>query len=69
LGEEDASRLGQIVGGLDVGVLGRVFDEARDDPETYLLSAESHNLWRGAMPYDEYPMRRYISVHVCARLT
>ena len=28
------------------------------DPETYLVSAEAHNVWRGAVPYDSYPMRR-----------
>lgn len=35
----------------------------QNDPETYFLSAESHNMWRGAIPYDDFPMRRCVSVH------
>jgi len=35
------------------------------DPETYFLSAESHNRWRGDAGYDEFPMRRCVSVHLC----
>ncbi len=34
------------------------------DPETYFVSAESHNRWRGALPYDQYPMRRIVSVNL-----
>ncbi len=41
---------------------------ATDDTETYFLSAESHNLWRGALPYDSFPMRRVISLQFCASL-
>ena len=37
------------------------------DPETYLVSAEAHNQWRGAVPYDSYPMRRIGSVNLFAR--
>jgi glycosyltransferase involved in cell wall biosynthesis/SAM-dependent methyltransferase len=37
------------------------------DPETYFLSAESHNRWRGATPYDDFPMRRCISIELCLR--
>lgn len=37
---------------------------AAADPETYFLSAEGHNRWRGATPYDEFPMRRCISVQM-----
>ena len=36
------------------------------DPETYFLSAESHNMWRGATPYRDFPMRRCASIQVCA---
>jgi len=30
--------------------------------ETYFLSAESHNRWRGSIPYESFPMRKVISV-------
>jgi len=36
------------------------------DPDAYFLSAESHNLWRGATPYDQFPMRRCVSVQICS---
>jgi glycosyltransferase involved in cell wall biosynthesis/SAM-dependent methyltransferase len=36
-----------------------------DDPETYFLSAESHNRWRGAAGYDDFPMRRCVSIQLC----
>ena len=36
-----------------------------DDPETYFLSAEGHNRWRGGVPYDEFPMRRCVSIQLC----
>ena len=35
-----------------------------DDPETYFLSAESHDRWRGGVPYDEFPMRRCVSIQL-----
>lgn len=34
------------------------------DTETYFLSAEGHNLWRGAMSYESFPMRKVISVNL-----
>ncbi len=34
------------------------------DVETYYLSAESHNRWRGSLPYDEFPMRSCVSVQL-----
>jgi hypothetical protein len=37
------------------------------DIETYFLSAESHNRWRGSVPYDQFPMRVCVSVHMCSR--
>jgi hypothetical protein len=43
-------------------MLAIVIEEMECDPETYLVSAEAHNLWRGAVPYDSYPMRRIGSV-------
>jgi glycosyltransferase involved in cell wall biosynthesis len=36
-----------------------------DDPETYFLSAESHNRWRGGARYDDFPMRRCVSIQLC----
>lgn len=38
------------------------------DPDTYFLSAAAHNRWRAATPYDEFPMRRCVSVHICVPL-
>lgn len=38
------------------------------DSETYFLSAESHNRWRGATDYDAFPMRKVVSVNLFARL-
>jgi len=34
-----------------------------EDTETYYLSAESHNRWRGSLSYDEFPMRICPSIH------
>lgn len=39
-----------------------------DDTETYYLSAESHNRWRGGVPYESFPMRVCVSVHFCSSL-
>ncbi len=38
------------------------------DPDTYYLSAEAHNFWRGAMAYERFPFRKVVSIHSCARL-
>ncbi|MGO4441176.1 glycosyltransferase [Rhizobium sp. RAF56] len=38
----------------------------QEDPDTYFLSAEAHNRWRGLVPYDEFPMRRCVSIQLCA---
>ena len=40
-----------------------------DDIETYYLSAESHNRWRGGVPYERFPMRVCVSVHFCSSST
>jgi hypothetical protein len=39
-----------------------LLENAMADPETYFLSAEAHNRWRGATPYSQFPMRKVISV-------
>jgi len=36
--------------------------KAIESTETYFLSAESHNRWRGSIPYESFPMRKVISV-------
>jgi SAM-dependent methyltransferase len=38
------------------------------DTETYFLSVESHNRWRGATPYRDFPMRVCISVQMLSRV-
>jgi len=37
------------------------------DPDTYYLSAESHNRWRGTTPYDQFPMRVCVSIQLCVQ--
>ncbi len=37
------------------------------DLETYYLSAYGHNLWRGGLPYDQFPFRKCVSVHSIVR--
>lgn len=33
------------------------------DVDTYYLSAEGHNRWRGTVPYDSFPFRKVVSIH------
>jgi SAM-dependent methyltransferase len=63
------ARLGYLMRrhGWSSDVLESVLSKAMDDPETYFLSAESHNRWRGDIPYRDFPMRTCISVQVVAR--
>ena len=49
---------------LPVSALHAILDTVDRDQEVYLLSAEAHNRWRGAQPYDNFPMRRCISVQL-----
>lgn len=53
--------------GLDPAALAATIERMERDPETYFVSAEAHNQWRGAISYDAYPMRRIGSVHLCGR--
>lgn len=53
--------------GLPVDALHSVIAELQTDPDTYFVSAEAHERWRGALPYDEYPMRRVCSVGLLSR--
>jgi len=50
--------------GLSRARLAEVLEAARGDLETYFLSAEAHNRWRGTIPYEQFPMRRVISVQL-----
>lgn len=56
--------LGKFLGrfGVGEGEIDAVLARAMVDPETYFLSAEAHNRWRGTMPYASFPMRKVISV-------
>ena len=53
--------------GLEPELLEAMVTMMRDDPETYLVSAEAHNRWRGSVPYDTYPMRRTGSLQLFSR--
>lgn len=46
----------------------KILQDCELDPETYFLSAEAHNRWRGATPYDAFPMRKVVSVNLASRL-
>lgn len=37
------------------------------DTDTYYLSAESHNRWRGQVPYDQFPMRVCVSIQIVSQ--
>jgi SAM-dependent methyltransferase len=62
-----ADHLATLVEGLGLARadLDRTLAAARNDLDTYYLSAEGHNRWRGATPYDQFPMRQVISVQIC----
>ena len=67
LGPGDAdhrARLGLAASGLGIAEpeLDELLERLADDPETYFLSAEGHNRWRGATPYEQFPMRRCVSI-------
>ena len=53
--------------GLSTGDIHRTLEALRDDPDAYFESAETHELRRGAIPYDEYPMRRIASIGLVSR--
>ena len=67
--EAHLERLEEIVrrSGLEVEELSRLLESLREDPDAYFVSAEAHESWRGAVPYDEYPMRRIASIGVVSR--
>ena len=53
--------------GLPATMLSEQLAGLEDDPETYLVSAEAHNRWRGDLPYEDYPMRRIASMQLFSR--
>lgn len=55
--------------GLDEQALHDVLARLDRDPDAYFLSAESHNLWRGKIPYDDFAMRRCVSIQICSPAT
>jgi hypothetical protein len=66
-GDEDhLARLRLLTGslGIPAGELDTLLARLAEDPETYFLSAESHDRWRGVVPYDEFPMRRCVSIQL-----
>jgi ubiquinone/menaquinone biosynthesis C-methylase UbiE len=54
--------------GIPRGSLEQILKHCEIDVETYFLSAEGHNLWRGAMSYESFPMRKVISVNLLSRV-
>jgi len=67
--EAHLERLEEIVGrsGLPLQRLGELLQRLETDPEAYFVSAEAHERWRGALPYDDYPMRRIASIGLFTR--
>lgn len=55
--------------GFDQNEIDQVLTKIEIDIETYFLSAESHNRWRGNTPYDEFPMRKCVSLHICKQMS
>jgi hypothetical protein len=47
--------------------LDALLERARVDLETFYLSPQGHNLWRGATPYDKFPFRKCIAVQSIVR--
>jgi hypothetical protein len=69
-GVDDASaRLTSILGaaGIDEAAATTALEPMATDPETYLVSAEAHDSWRGSVPYESYPMRRIGSLNLLVR--
>ena len=45
------------------------YQKMAGDLETYYHSAQGHNVWRGKMPYEEFPFRKIVSMQTCATKT
>jgi SAM-dependent methyltransferase len=50
-----------------IGLFSRLLTRAAQDVDTYCLSAEGHNRWRGGAPYSSFRFRKVISVNSCNR--
>jgi hypothetical protein len=63
------ARLTSVLGatGTDAEQARAAIEPMGSDPETYLVSAEAHNSWRGSVPYDSYRMRRIGSLNLLTR--
>jgi Methyltransferase domain len=61
-------KLERIVAASDLseGELRETITRLEADPETYFVSAEAHNRWRGDLDYDSYAMRRIVSINLFA---
>ncbi len=68
--DEHLEKLRRIAAGMGVSDtdLDRAITQLEADPETYFVSAEAHNRWRGDLPYDQYAMRRIVSVNLFAQV-
>lgn len=55
--------------GVPASELWKLLGAAEEDVETYFLSAEGHNRWRGDRLYDLFPMRRCVSVQIRGAVT
>jgi SAM-dependent methyltransferase len=55
--------------GLSTAKLDMILSQMESDTETYCLSAESHNRWRGSLPYEEFPMRICVGIQLVSRAT
>jgi len=67
--DEHRAKLDRIVAalGLSADDLAQQIAAMEADPETYFVSAEAHNRWRGDLPYEQYAMRRIGSVNLFKR--
>lgn len=52
------------IDGVGLAELRQAIDQ---DPDTYFLSAEAHNRWRGNTAYSNFPMRRCVSIQICSQ--
>ncbi len=66
--DEHLTKLRQMVQGfgLHQNELAETLAVMNQDIDTYYLSAEGHNRWRGDSPYDGFPMRICVSIQVVA---
>ena len=47
----------------------RMIGRLKYDLETYYLSAEGHNFWRGSVAYDVFPFRKVVSIETCVSIS